>query len=388
MNFVHIFGSIVLIIFIIQNIIKGSYFDAVACSFMALIAIIGFSISRTKVVHVIPANISMISFGLFCIMLIWNGDAQGAGFLFIFIYPLLTVILLGMAKGIIYSVVLFLIVCIEFFVPGVSRFNYHPDTSLRMAAVYILVLSITLVFERSRKNKDKEIEKQKDELLNYNNNLEQMVQEKTRTIIVLKNAVMETIADLVERRDNTTGGHILRTSNYMRIIIEAIIKEKLYHEQTALWNIEQMILSSQLHDVGKIGIDDIILQKPGKLSDVEFETMKRHTLLGGDIIKEIQQKTGESEFLDYAFIFAVYHHEKWNGTGYPYNISNEKIPLPARLMAIIDVYDALLSARPYKKPFLHEEAIKIISDGKGSSFDPLLTELFLSVAHQLKGALK
>lgn len=383
MNFIHIFGSVVLIIFIFENEAKGSYFDAIACFFMAIIAIAGFIISRTKVAQIIPANISMISFGIFCIMLVWYGDAQGASFLFIYIYPLLTVLLLGMKKGIIYSVILFVLICFEFFVPRFSRFNYHIDISMRMAAVYILVLGITLVFEKSRKNKDFEIEKQKEKLQNYTVNLEQMVQKKTKTIIVLKNAVMETIADLVERRDNTTGGHIARTSRYMGIFIDAMIKEKLYYEQTSLWNIEQMILSAQLHDVGKIAIDDVILKKPAKLSVEEYEIMKKHTILGGDIIKEIQKKTGESEYLDYAFIFAVYHHEKWDGTGYPYGISSENIPLPARLMSIIDVYDALLSVRPYKRQFSHEEALHIILDGKGTSFDPAITELFLGVSHEL-----
>jgi putative two-component system response regulator len=167
---------------------------------------------------------------------------------------------------------------------------------------------------------------------------------------------------------------------YLKIIIDTIIERGLYSIQTSSWNTEQMILSSQLHDVGKIAIDDSILRKPGKLTEDEFEIMKKHTILGGEIIKDIQKKTGEREFLDYAYIFAVYHHEKWDGSGYPYGISGDKIPLPARIMAIIDVYDALISERPYKKPFSHEEAIKIIKDGKGSHFDPALIELFLSVS--------
>ena len=111
--------------------------------------------------------------------------------------------------------------------------------------------------------------------------------------------------------------------------------------------------------------------------------MKKHTVFGGEIIKEIQKKTDESEFLNYAYVFAVYHHEKWDGSGYPYGLAGEKIPLPARLMAIIDVYDALISERPYKKPFSHEEAVKIIKDGKGSHFDPYLVEIFISVSDRL-----
>ena len=226
-----------------------------------------------------------------------------------------------------------------------------------------------------------EIAQQKDELQHYNGNLEKMVQEKTKTIVELQNAVMETMAELVERRDDTTGGHIARTSRYLHILIQTLLENGLYREQTVSWHIDQMVLSANLHDVGKIAIDDNILRKPGKLTPEEFEIMKKHTIFGGEIIKTIQEKTGEREFLDYASVFAVYHHEKLDGSGYPYGIAGEQIPLPARLMAIIDVYDALISERPYKKALSHEEAVKIIQDGKGAHFDPQLTDLFVFVSN-------
>ncbi|MCL2267386.1 MAG: HD domain-containing protein [Treponema sp.] len=227
-----------------------------------------------------------------------------------------------------------------------------------------------------------EIMKRKEELRSYNDNLEKMVVQKAGRIVELKNAVMETIAELVERRDDTTGGHITRTSKYLRIFIDAILHDKYFKSRTASWDIDQMVLSAQLHDVGKIAIDDAILRKPGKLTNEEFDLMKKHTILGGDIIKEIQNKTGEQEFLDYAFLFAVYHHERWDGCGYPYGIKGEDIPLPARLMAIVDVYDALISKRPYKEPFTQEQALNIIKDGKGSHFDPALADLFISISDQ------
>ena len=233
-------------------------------------------------------------------------------------------------------------------------------------------------------NANTEIEKQKDVLRNYNDNLEKMVVEKAGRIVALRNAVMETVAELIEHRDDVTGSHITQTSRDLKIIIEELLARGLYREQTSSWNVEQMVLSAQLHDVGKIGIDDNILRKPEKLTNDEFETMKKHTVIGGEIIKKIQEKTGELEFLDFAFIFAVYHHEKWNGTGYPYGKAGEDIPLPARLMALIDVYDALISERPYKKPFTHEEALRIIKEGRGSQFDPVLTDLFLSVSDRLR----
>jgi len=233
---------------------------------------------------------------------------------------------------------------------------------------------------------NKEIEFQKDELREYNDNLEKKVQEKTEKIVELKNAVLETIAELVEQRDNATGGHISRTSNYLKIFIEALLSSRLYSDQTASWNknIGEIVLSAQLHDVGKIAIEDSILLKPGKLTADEFEKMKKHTVFGGEIVKKIQTKTSENDFFDYANVFAVYHHERWDGTGYPYGIAGEEIPLPARLMAIIDVYDALTSERPYKKAFTHKEAVNIIKDGRGSHFDPALTDLFISVSEKFE----
>ena len=201
-----------------------------------------------------------------------------------------------------------------------------------------------------------------------------------------KDAVIEELTDIIERRDNTKAGHSTRVKNAMKIFLEAVIASGLYKEQTSSWDVEQIVLSSLLHDVGKGGIDDMILRKPGKLDPVEFDVVKRHTLIGGEIIKETQDKTDKSkksEFLNDAFSIAMYHHEKWDGAGYPKGLAGEEIPLFARLMAIIDVYDALVSEKPYKKPFTHEEAKKIIGEAKGTSFDPDLTDIFLSIADKL-----
>jgi putative two-component system response regulator len=223
------------------------------------------------------------------------------------------------------------------------------------------------------------VEKQKQELQKYNHSLEDMVRQKTETILELQNDIMETIAELVECRDESTGGHISRTSKYLKILIDALLERGLFREETASWDIHQMVLSAQLHDVGKIAIDDSILRKPAKLNAEEFEEMKKHTVIGGEIIKRIQKDKAEKKFLDYAMIFTLYHHEKWDGSGYPFGTAGEKIPLPARLMAIIDVYDALVSERVYKKAFTHEQAMVIIKAGRGTQFDPVLTDLFLSV---------
>jgi putative two-component system response regulator len=156
----------------------------------------------------------------------------------------------------------------------------------------------------------------------------------------------------------------------------------LYREQTQDWDIELMLQSSQLHDVGKIAIADSILNKPGRLTPEEFEEIKRHSAIGVQIIERIEANTSESEFLKYAKVFAGTHQEKWDGTGYPMGLAGEDIPLQGRLMAIADVYDALVSDRPYKKAFTHEEAVRIILEGKGTHFDPVLVDVFEQVADQ------
>jgi putative two-component system response regulator len=226
------------------------------------------------------------------------------------------------------------------------------------------------------------VEDQKHQLKNYNDNLQEMVEQKTRTILALQDSVLKTVANMVEYRDEVTGGHIERTRDYLKILLDAMIHRNLYTEEIRSWDLDFFLQSSQLHDLGKISIKDSILLKPGKLSDEEFEIMKGHTIFGVKIIEEMEKNTPESSFLQHAKIFAGTHHEKWNGTGYPYKLAGEAIPLQGRLMAIADVYDALISTRPYKEPLSHEEAVKIIMGGKGIHFDPILTDLFGSVADE------
>lgn len=226
------------------------------------------------------------------------------------------------------------------------------------------------------------MEEQKKELLHYNNHLQDMVNEKTKTVVELQNAVLTTVAELVECRDDITGGHIERTQKYLEILVRELIKNNMYNDIVSKWNLKFLIQSAQLHDVGKIGIHDNILMKPGKLTVEEFDIMKTHTTFGVKVIEKIEANTTERTFLSHAKIFARSHHEKWDGSGYPDGLKGEDIPLQGRLMAIADVYDALISNRPYKKAFSHEQALDIIVSGKGSHFDPCLVDLFLSVADE------
>jgi len=225
------------------------------------------------------------------------------------------------------------------------------------------------------------IEKQQ-ELIRFNENLQEMVDEKTRTVVELQNTILGTMAELVESRDNVTGGHIDRTQSYLRILLNALQREEVYKEEVSRWDVELLLQSAQLHDIGKISIDDSILRKPGRLTPDEFIRIKEHAEIGKRIIEKVEASTSQQAFLEQARILAWTHHEKWDGTGYPNSLIGNEIPLQGRLMAIADVYDALISDRPYKKAFTHEQAVEIIKDESGTHFDPALVDLFLSSAEE------
>jgi putative two-component system response regulator len=196
----------------------------------------------------------------------------------------------------------------------------------------------------------------------------------------MQNAMISVISELVEDRDKITGGHIERTQAYIEILIDELMDMDLYISETSAWDLTLLVPSAQLHDVGKITISDIILNKPGKLTAEEFEIIKSHVSEGERIIEEIMKKTHDDGFLHYAKLFAGYHHEKWNGTGYPRGLSGTNIPLEGRVMAIADVYDALSTKRPYKEALPHEKVIEIMVKDTGTHFDPDLIEVFKNVS--------
>ena len=195
----------------------------------------------------------------------------------------------------------------------------------------------------------------------------------------IHNATISVIAEMVENRDEVTGNHIERTQAYLRILVDELIRTNTYNDEISRWNMSILIPSAQLHDVGKISISDIVLNKPGKLTAEEYETIKKHCAEGERVIDQIISKTKSDDFLLHAKRFAGYHHEKWDGTGYPRKVSGLEIPLEGRIMAVADVYDALVSERPYKKPFTHEQAVEIIQKDSGTHFDPKIVEAFMNV---------
>ena len=232
------------------------------------------------------------------------------------------------------------------------------------------------------------LQSQKDELRQFNENLLEMVNERTSEINQLQEAVISWTADMVEFRDEETGQHVERVQRYLNLLLDAMKKTEPYKNELASWDIKAFIKSAPLHDVGKIKIPDAILLKPAKLTDDEFVIIKRHALYGKMLLESLQDKVPNQTFLDYAKILAYCHHERWDGKGYPEGKSGNDIPLLARMMSLADVYDALVSNRPYKKAFSHEEAIKIILEGSGTQFDPGLTDLFVHLSGEIEQASK
>jgi putative two-component system response regulator len=216
--------------------------------------------------------------------------------------------------------------------------------------------------------------------------IESIIHTRTNNLIKLKNSILSVLANLVECRDETTGNHVERTTKYVRLLLEAMIKHGVYSKEMKKWDLEMVVSSASLHDIGKISITDAILNKPDSLTNEEFDIMKTHVNQGEWIVDNIIHETGGIEigkeadgdiFLYCAKLFAGFHHERWDGKGYPYGLKAEEIPLHGRVMAIADVYDALTSDRPYKKAFTHEEAVDIIKKGSGTQFDPKLVDMFL-----------
>lgn len=202
----------------------------------------------------------------------------------------------------------------------------------------------------------------------------------------IQNGLILVLADLVESRDQCTGDHIRKTAEYTRVIMTQMREDGVCRDQLTDAFIEDVVRSAPLHDVGKIRVPDAILNKPGKLTDSEFETIKEHTTAGGDIISRAINMVSDSDsgYLIEARNLAYYHHEKWNGEGYPQKLSGEDIPLSARIMAVADVFDALVSKRSYKEPFSVEQAISIIRESSGTHFDPKIVTAFLHAQEEIR----
>ncbi|MDX2299084.1 MAG: two-component system response regulator [Xanthomonadaceae bacterium] len=219
-----------------------------------------------------------------------------------------------------------------------------------------------------------------DFLRDQNVFLEAEVQRRTRDVVAVQDVTILALAATAETRDPETGNHIRRTQHYVKLLAEKLRTHRRFADVLCDRTITMLFKSAPLHDIGKVGIPDRILLKPGPLTPEEFEIMKTHTTLGRDLIVAAERQLGgEVEFLQFAKEIAYGHQEKWDGSGYPTGARGDEIPISARLMALADVYDALISRRVYKEPMPHAEAAAIIVNGRGNHFDPDIVDAFVDL---------
>ncbi len=219
-------------------------------------------------------------------------------------------------------------------------------------------------------------------LAEYNDNLKDEVESKTEHIRNIQSKVLLGMANMVENRDGNTGGHIKRTSHVIEILINTIREYNLFTLDESFCN--AVIKAAPMHDLGKIGIDDKILRKPGRLTDQEFAVMQTHAARSGELVESILKDVEDEYFVSVAKNMARHHHEKWNGAGYPDKLKGEDIPMEARIMAIADVYDALVSKRCYKEAMSFEQAYEVMMESMGSHFDPQMEEIYLKSREKLE----
>lgn len=284
------------------------------------------------------------------------------------------------------------------------RLQFNPDTEdipvifltamsasedesvgLELGAVDYITKPINPAIVMARVRNHLQLKRARDFLSHHNNFLEQEVANRTRALAELQDATIRAMASLAETRDNETGNHIRRTQHYVEALARKLQDHPRFKDELTDAAIETIFKSAPLHDIGKVGIPDRILLKPGKLTPEEFEIMKTHTTLGRDAIVAAETDAMlDNPFFRYAKEITYSHQEKWDGSGYPEGLMGNTIPLSARLMAVADVYDALISERVYKSAFTHETAVEIIRDGRGSHFDPDMVDAFLVLSEEFR----
>jgi len=226
-------------------------------------------------------------------------------------------------------------------------------------------------------------------LKDQNHYLESEIGRRGRELAAIQDVTILAMASLAETRDNDTGNHIRRTQHYVKLLAEHLQTHPRFRLFLSECTIDMLFKSAPLHDIGKVGIPDRILLKPGRFEPHEFDIMKTHCQLGRNSIQHAEDRLGmKVDFLKFAKEIAYGHHEKWDGSGYPQGLVGDGIPVSARLMALADVYDALISRRVYKQGMPHEEAVRIIREGRGSHFDPDIADAFLELAEQFRATSK
>ena len=259
------------------------------------------------------------------------------------------------------------------------------EQGLDLGAVDYITKPISPAITLARIRTHLSLKRAADLLQDRNQTLEDEVRRRTRELSSIQDVTIMAMSSLAETRDNETGNHIRRTQNYVKALALQLQPHPRFSSYLSAEQIELLYKSAPLHDIGKVGIPDSILLKPGRLDPAEFEIMKTHTTLGRDAILAAENLLDSpNSFLQCAREIALSHQEKWDGSGYPEGLKGDAIPISARLMALADVYDALISRRVYKAPMSHEQAFKIILEGKGTHFDPDIVDAFLSIAEDFR----
>ena len=254
------------------------------------------------------------------------------------------------------------------------------EMGLSLGAADYIAKPISPAIVRSRVATQISLKQVRECLQDQNRHLEHLVAERTQELVRMQDATILAMALLAETRDNETGNHIRRTQHYVAALARQLSAHPRFCDELSAENIDLLFKSAPLHDIGKVGVPDRILLKPGKLDADEFEIMKLHTVYGRDAIISLEKYLGASnEFLRFAREITYSHQEKWDGSGYPQGLKGDAIPISARLMAVADVYDALISRRIYKPPFSHEKAVGIMREGRGTHFDPDVLDAFLEI---------
>jgi len=255
---------------------------------------------------------------------------------------------------------------------------------LEMGAVDYIKKPINTAILRARVDTHINLRMARVFIENQNEILENKVMQRTREILITRDVTIQSMMSLLEVRDIESGMHIRRTQLYVKAICDYLAYKGPYQSLMTKDKIENIYRTSPLHDIGKVGVPDYILLKPGKLTRDEFEIMKKHTVYAIQAFSTVDERLGDTNFLNVAKEIAGSHHERWDGDGYPYGLSETDIPITGRIMAIADVYDALVSKRVYKDAYSHQQAREIILKSKGTHFDPVVTDAFEYLEEEFK----
>lgn len=269
------------------------------------------------------------------------------------------------------------------------------DNLVRNIFISLIIFSVVVYFCTASYRNRMKATRYAEELKDYQLTLEervleqtQEITEKTDRLMQMQESVIEGMATLIESRDGNTGEHVRSTKKYVAMIVSYMYQHHIHSEEIDEVFVEQICNAAALHDIGKIKISDAVLNKPGRFTPEEYEIMKTHSQLGGEIVGDILGDHADAGLVQISTDVATYHHEKWDGTGYPKGLKGEQIPLCARIMAVADVFDALVSKRVYKDRMSTEEAFTILEEESGSHFDPQIVEIFFEVREDVEKYLK